>query len=156
MWVTVLLWGERIWNRCRFWVPEPYFRFWLPDCMYTHCRITTMRSGHDVSEYQFGTSGLQLMFCTCLWWKIQKIMVSHHFHPKTSWCGAIPPPRRMSLFACLQDCLILLEPRPSRQTWALSEVPAPPTPSVLLVYHLIPLSTCLSLSLYAHFGYFVI
>jgi hypothetical protein len=53
----------RLWNRFTVWVPGGMYSPWP--------MITTMSSGHTVTEYQLDTSGLQPMFCTCLWWKIQ-------------------------------------------------------------------------------------
>ena len=51
--------------------------------------ITTMSSGHDVNKYHLVTLGLQPMFCTWLWWKIQVLpSLLYRFATKRSF---VPP-----------------------------------------------------------------
>jgi hypothetical protein len=55
-----------------------------------------MNSGHDVSEYELGASGLSLVcFTTTTVEKLIKIEKNHDFckKKKHSWCGAMTPRR---------------------------------------------------------------
>jgi hypothetical protein len=70
--------------------------------------ITTMSSGHDVSEYEFGASGLPPMFHHNNRGKIdetpRKIMIFRKKKKKV-WCGEMTPPGGSGVFhVCRIDC----------------------------------------------------
>jgi hypothetical protein len=75
--------------------PSSRFTAWVPGGMYSPW-ITTTSSGHDVSEYELGASGLPRAYVSPQqpWKNCLKIEKNHDFFKKKkSWCGALTPRR---------------------------------------------------------------